>query len=576
MSTTRTPSPKKARVSVEEAQAEGISPEVFRRRWGILAVLCTTLLTVVLANSSLNLALPSLARDLGATQLDLTWIVESFTLVFASLLMVAAGISDRYGRARLMIIGLAVYALAATYAALFAGSATEVIGSRAAMGLGAALVMPNTLSTVNVVFPKSERTKAIAIWSAISSAGMILGSIASGFLLQTFTWHSLFVLSAVVAVASLVGVALMVPNSRDENRNPVDWWGGLLVTIALTGIVFGIMESPLNGLGSTEVITALAVGAAALLVFILWELRAPHPLLDLRLFKNPAFSVSALAVTLSFFAMMAAFFGNSQIFQLVLGFEPLTAAYAFIPIMLPMLILTPFVPTIAARLGARWTVTPGLILVALGFVWMSQWPTDLAYWEVLGGMGLLIVGMSLTMTPATAMMMSSVPRNRSGMGSAMSNTTRQVGGALGVAILGSMISAGYQNRMSDVVSGTDLPAQAADAASSSLAGGLQVASSLGDQGVALAESAKSAYMLGNSTAMWVGAGIALVAAAIAAFGIPKRAPRIVAPASDSESGILTGFEADVTDADGRPRVLTARERLAAASAELEREPANSR
>ncbi|WP_430867476.1 MFS transporter [Demequina aurantiaca] len=524
-------SPRQA-VTVAQALSEGISPEVFRRRWTILAVLCATLLTVVLANSSLNLALPSLARDLGATQLDLTWIVEAFTLVFASLLMVAAGVSDRYGRARLMIIGLAVYALAAAYAAMLAGSAGEVIGARAAMGLGAALVMPNTLSTVNVVFPRSERAKAIAIWSTISSAGMILGSVASGFLLESFSWHSLFVMSAVIAAASLVGVAVVVPNSRDETRNPVDWWGGLLVTVALTGIVFGIMETPLQGLGSAEVLAALGIGAVALLGFILWELRAPHPLLDLHLFKNPRFSVSALAVTLSFFAMMAAFFGNSQIFQLVLGYAPLTAAYAFIPIMLPMLILTPFVPNIAARLGARWTVAPGLLLVSLGFVWMSQWPTDLTYLEVLGGMGLLIVGMSLTMTPATAMMMSSVPKNRSGMGSAMSNTTRQVGGALGVAILGSMISAGYQSSMTDVVAGTALPAQAAQTASGSLAGGLQVAASLGEQGSALAESAKSSYMLGNSTAMWVGAGIALIAAIVAAIGLPRRAPRLAPVESD--------------------------------------------
>jgi EmrB/QacA subfamily drug resistance transporter len=491
------PKTSKARVTAQQAQAEGISPEVFHRRWRILGVLCTTLLTVVLANSSLNLALPALARDLGSSQLDLTWIVEAFTLVFASLLIVAAGISDRYGRARMMILGLAIYAAAAAFAAIFAGSAGEVIGARAVMGLGAALVMPNTLSTVNIVFPKSERTKAIAIWSAISSAGMIIGSIASGFLLESFSWHSLFVLSGVVAVLSLTGIALVVPNSRDEMRNPVDWWGGLLVTIALTGIVFGIMESPSQGLASVEVMVALGVGAVALLGFVLWELRAPHPLLDLHVFTNPTFTISALAVTLAFFAMMAAFFGNSQIFQLVLGYAPLAAAYAFIPIMLPMLILTPFVPNIVAKIGARWTVAPGLVLVALGFAWMSQWPTDLTYLEVLGGMGLLIIGMSLTMTPATAMMMSSVPRNRSGMGSAMSNTTRQVGGALGVAILGSMISAGYTKRMGEVVASTDLPSRAADAVQRSLAGGLQVAAGLGDNGVGLAESAKHAYMLGR-------------------------------------------------------------------------------
>ena len=510
----------RASVSVEEARAEGIDPDVFARRWIILGVLCASLLAVVLANGSLNLALPSLARDLDATQLELTWIVEAFILVFACLLMVAAALADRFGRARSMQIGLGVYALAAAYAALIADSSMDVIGSRAVMGLGAAFVMPNTLSIVNVVFPRRERPRAIAIWAAVSSAGFMASGVITGLLLEVFSWHSVFVLSGVLAVVALVGNWWMVPNSRDESRTRVDVVGGVLVTAALVGIVYGIMQASHAGFSAPQVLASWTIGALALAAFIAWERHTPAPLLDLTLFRDPAFAISALAITLAFFAMMNAFFSNSQIFQLVLGFTPLESAISFIPIMLPMVLLTPYVPNISARLGTKWTVAPGLALVGVGFVLMALWPTSVQYWQVAGAMFILIVGMALAMTPSTSMLMSAVPRQRSGMGSGMNNTTRQVGGAFGIAVLGSFVSAGYNSRMAEAAG--NVPGADEAIAQGSLAGGLEVAAAMGPDGAALATTAVSAYMQGNSIAMLVGAVFAFAAAGIAAAWMPHQ------------------------------------------------------
>ncbi len=506
--------------TVEHAAAEGIDESVFRRRWTILFVLLASLVAVILANSSLNLALPSLARDLHATQLQLTWTVEAFAVVFASLLILASAIGDRIGRARCMQFGLAAYVLAAIYAAFLATSPGDVIGARAVMGVGAAFVMPNTLSIVNVVFPSRERPRAIAIWAAVAGSGIILGGIAAGLLLEQFSWHSIFVLSAIIGVAALVGNILLVPNSSDAQHTPIDWLGGVLVTTALVGLVYGMMEAPDQGFSAPAVLGALGVGVVALAAFIVWEMRSSHPLLDMRLFRDPAFGVAALAITLAFFAMLDAFFGNSQVFQLVLGLSPVTSALGFVPIMLPMVVLAPYIPRVVDRIGTRWTVAPGLGLVAVGFVLMSLWPHHPSYVQVAGAMIVLIIGMAFTMTPATSMLMSAVPRNRSGMGSAMNNTTRQLGGALGIAVLGSLVSSGYTRMMADPVSA--LPEAQQDLAQGSLAGALQVADQLGLAGAALRDAAQSAYMTASSRSMLIGAVITVAAAVVAAVGMPHR------------------------------------------------------
>jgi EmrB/QacA subfamily drug resistance transporter len=478
-------------------------------------------MTVMIANMSLNLALPELARELELTQLQITWAVEAYTLIFAALLFVASAIADRYGRKLAMQIGLVVFVAASLYAAFGASNGSELILARLFMGIGGAFVMPTTLSIVNVVFPAVERARAIAIWSAVSGVGMMLGSVITGTLLEFFSWHSAFIFGAILAVAALAVNHVLVPESKDELGNPVDWVGGALITAALVGIVYAIIEAPSAGMSDPWVAAALTVGSLSLAAAIWQQLRSASPLLDMRLFRRPVFGFSALAVTLTFFAMMGAFFGMSQIFQLVMGYGVFTSAIAFFPVMLPMMFLAPYVPKVVDRIGTKWTVAPGLVLVAAGFLYMSRWPVDVQYWQFLIGMGIIVIGMAFEMTPATNMMMAAVPKNRSGMGSAMNDTTRELGGALGIAVLGSVISSGYTRNIADIAS--TLPDAARGAAEASLAAALSVAEQMGAAGDGLAQQAREAFMSGTSDAMLVSAIISIVAAALIGVFLPNRA-----------------------------------------------------
>tara|TARA_R110001606_G_scaffold98249_1_gene217103 strand:+ start:8900 stop:10477 length:1578 start_codon:yes stop_codon:yes gene_type:complete len=506
--------------TLADALSEGISEHTFTRRWRILAVLCLSLMTVMIANMSLNLALPELALALNMTQLQMTWSIEAYTLIFAALLFVASAIADRYGRKLAMQIGLAVFALASLYAAFIARNGSELIAARLVMGIGGAFVMPTTLSIVNLVFPSVERARAIAIWSAVSGVGMMFGSIITGTLLEFFSWHSTFIFGAILAAFSLVFNYILVPETRDELKNPVDWVGGTLITVALVGIVYAIIEAPSMGVSNIWVTTGLVLGTISLIGFVWQQLRSSSPLLDVRLFLRPEFGLSALAVTLTFFAMMGAFYGMSQIFQLVMGYGTFMSSIAFFPVMLPMMVLSPMVPKIVDRIGTKWTVAPGLMLIAAGFLFMSQWPVEVQYWQFLVGMGTVTIGMTFVMTPATNMMMAAVPKNRSGMGSAINDTTRELGGALGIAVLGSMISSGFSTHIAKAPA--VLPEALRTTAESSLAAALSVAQELGIQSVVFTEQARAAFMSGTSDAMFVSFIIALAAAALIGVFLPNR------------------------------------------------------
>lgn len=506
--------------TLQDAIAEGIDAPIFERRWKILVTLCLSLMTVMLANSSINLALPALARDLQLTQLELTWVVEAYALVFASFLFIASAVADRYGRRMVMQAGLVVFTAAALYAGFAAGSGTELIVARLFMGLGGALVMPTTLSIVNVVFPRKERARAIAVWSGIAGAGIMFGSIISGLLLEYFSWEATFVLSGVVALAAIAGNRLVVPESRDQTGAAVDWTGGALATLGLGGVVYAIMEAPSHGLSDPLIMTALIVGLVSLATFIWWELRVEHPLLDVRMFWAPSLGFSTLAITLTFFALMGAFFGLSQVFQLVMGYSALASSFAFLPVMLPMIIISPFVPRVVSKIGTKWTVAPGLALVAIGFILIANWPTVPSYWQVLGSMGVMVLGMVFAMTPATNMMMAAVPKHRSGMGSALNDTTRELGAALGIAVLGSMVSSGYTENISAALVG--LPQEVGEIASRSLGGAVAIAEQMGEAGEPLLTAAREAFMSGNSAAMLIAAGIAFAASLIVAIGLPNR------------------------------------------------------
>ncbi|WP_159450189.1 MFS transporter [Demequina sp. NBRC 110056] len=509
---------------LDDALAEGIAESTYRKRWAILATLCLGLMTAMIANMSLNLALPDLAVEFSLTQLQLTWVVEAFALVFAALLFIAAAIADRYGRKRTMLVGLVIFIAASIYAPFFATTGGELIASRAIMGIGGALVMPTTLSIVNVVFPSKERPKAIAIWSAVAGVGMMIGSVLTGVLLHFFDWHSAFLLGAAFGLVSLVVTWRIVPESVDEKQTPVDWLGGALITVALAGIVYTIMEAPSHGFEDSATVIAAALGSLSLAAFIWWELRAKHPMLDLTLFLRSRFSLSVLSVTLTFFAMMGAFFGMTQIFQLVMGYDALTTSVAFIPSMLPMMIVGPMVPKLVEKVGTRWTVVPGLVIIAGGFLLMTTWPTVPSYWDFLIAMSLVTLGMALVMTPATNMLMSSVPRNRSGMGSAMNDTTRELGASLGIAVLGSLIANQYASNISGAAEG--LPAEATGAVEDSLAGAVAVTDQMaeagaGDVAAQILASAQEAFMSANQHAMLISAIIAAGTAVLMLVALPR-------------------------------------------------------
>lgn len=501
---------------------DGINPAAFKRRWWILLAVCVAEVGVMLANSSLNLALPELSLDLNLLQSDLTWIVNIYTLVFASFLFIAGALGDRYDRKKALQVGLLIFTLGSLYATFVASSATELIASRAVMGVGGALVLPTTLSIINATFPKRQRPQAVAIWSAVAGLGMMVGSIISGVILEFATWHALFLFSAIVAAVSLGLNHFIVMPSRDEEQRPIDWTGGVLTVVGLFGLVYGITEAPNKGLADPAVLIGLLVGLIAITAFVFWERRVKYPMLDMNLFKNVSFSVSSITLTLTFLALMGVFFSMSQIQQLILGFTPLESSLLMIPVMLPMIIVTPLVPRVVDRFGARLTIGAGLLITSLAFLLMSVfWTADMTYWHLLGAGLVLVAGISVAMTPGTNILMSSVPRNRSGMGSAMNDTTRELGGALGVAILGSILAAVYKNEISETAA--NFTGQIREGLESSLAVALQVGESLGPAGSAVIEASRDAWMAGISTSSIVAAGL-LFASALAAFiFLPKNA-----------------------------------------------------
>ena len=498
---------------------EGIDPKTYARRWWILGTLCLTLLGVMLANSSLNMALPMMAKDLTLSQLDLTWVVNVYTLVFASLLFVAGAVGDRYGRKLAMQIGLAVFTLGSLYAGFLAQTGAELIVSRVVMGIGAAFVMPTTLSIINNTFPKRERARAVAVWGAVAGVGMMFGSVVSGVLLEHFTWHSQFYFSASIAIIGLVANQYLAHESKDEKQTPVDWLGGLLSSLAIFGIVYGVTEAPSVGVTEPAVAASLIGGLVMLVLFVLWERRTTTPMLDMNLFKNRAFAISSLTLTLVFLAMSGVFFSMSQLMQLVMGYTPLESSLRTIPLMLPMMFLSPLVPTIVKKIGARTSIGIGLLLTSTAFVIMSTWTVDLTYAFLAMTMLIMMLGITLAMTPGTNILMASVPRNRSGMGSAMNDTTRELGGALGVAVLGAVLSASYEKEIA--ATAAKFPGAVGEALQSSLAVAMQVADKLGPMAQQVIDAAQTAFMTGVSHSALIAAVIIFVAALIAFFGLPK-------------------------------------------------------
>jgi EmrB/QacA subfamily drug resistance transporter len=501
--------------------AEGAAMDAHRRKL-VLAAMCVALATVVSAVSSLNVALPDLARDLHATQTQLQWIVDAYALVFSGVLLLAGALGDRIGRRPVLLAGLVLFAGAAG-AAMFAQDADALIAARAAMGLGAAAIMPSTLSIITTVFPADEREKAVSIWAGVAGASALLGLLVSGALLEAFSWDSVFAFSSILGVVALVAAARIAPDSKAD-RARLDVTGGILSALGLTALVYGIIEGPERGWTDGVTLAAFAVAVVMMVAFVAWELRRDDPLLDPRLFRLPGFAAGTLSITAQFFAFFGFIFVVLQYIQFVLGYSPLLAGIALAPIAVLMMGLSPRVPRLLGRFGPARIGPIGLLAMAGGFAVFSTAGVDSSYWLLLGGLVLLGAGAALATTPATAAIVSSLPAAKQGVASAVNDAAREVGGALGIAVLGSALTGRYQSGVAGAV--THAPGVLADRAQDALPAAMALAEQVGgSRGAAIAAQAQSAFVDGLGLAMLIAAGVVAAAAVFVFVRAPHKAVR---------------------------------------------------
>ncbi len=502
----------------------GIDPAVYHRRWIILGVLCLSLLIVIIGNTSLNVALPTLARELDASTSSLQWMVDGYALIFAGMLFTAGTLGDRFGRKGALQFGLVLFMAGALFAA-FSDSSGQIIGARAIMGLAAAFIMPSTLSILTNVFPAHERTQAIAIWAGVSGAGVAIGPITSGLLLEHFWWGSVFLVNVPVICIALVAGAILVPRSKDPGDHPIDVPGAALSIVALSSLVYGIIEGPHNGWTSAATLGAFALSAVAIGLFIWRETTAEHPMLDLKLFSDRRFSVASGGMTLTFFAMFGTFFLLAQYLQLVLGYSPLESGLLQLPFAFIIMMIAPQVPRFVKRYGSAVVVPIGMTFIATGLALLSLLEVDSSLWALYSAMIPLATGMAISMTPLTSLIMSSVPLGRAGIGSAMNDTTRELGGALGVAILGSIVTSKYAAGIAADIAG--LPEEARKAADTGLTGAIQVGAQIGgDQGATLIDAARQAFVDGMGAAALVGSLVVICCRHRVARAAPARGRRL--------------------------------------------------
>jgi EmrB/QacA subfamily drug resistance transporter len=506
--------------------ADAPAREQHPHRWGALVVLCAAALIINLDNTILNVALPTLVRDLRATSSQLQWIVDSYAMVFAGLLLVGGSLADRFGRKRFFLIGLAIFA-AGSIGASLSGSVDLLIAFRAVMGIGAALTIPSSLSIVNDVFrdPK-ERAKAIGVWGGTIGLGIAIGPIAGGLLLARFWWGSIFLVNVPVVVAALVGAVLFVPNSKNPAADRPDPGGALLSILGLGLLLWSIIEGPTQGWTSPGVIVA---GSASLIVlgsFVAWEARSSHPMLKLAFFRDRRFSIAAAAECLGVFGLLGALFLQTQFLQFDLGDSPLRAGLRILPMAATLLVTAVLSPFIARFIGVKFTVAAALAAIA-GGLWQISAASSFAttYGDVLPGLLLIGLGAGLLLPTATNSVVGSVPQGDSGMGSATNAVALQVGGALGVAVIGSVASTRYQDHMATALEGRHLPTAVTHTILGSLGGALGVAHVVGGAtGVLLVDAARASFMNGLGVSFSVGAIVALGGILIVLAYLPSSTP----------------------------------------------------
>ena len=506
------------------SHSERVQEHAYKRRWLILLVLCFSLLVIVLDNTILNVAIPTLSKQLEPTNSQLQWMVDSYTLVFAGLLLTAGSLGDRFGRRGALQVGLVIFGFGSLLSAL-AGSADQLIATRAFMGIGGAFIMPATLSIITNVFPANERGRAIGVWAGTAGIGIALGPLTGGFLLEHFYWGSIFLVNLPIVAIGLTAGVFLIPTSRDPNASRLDPLGAVLSITGLTALLYAIIEAPQDGWTDPMILASFGVAIVLLGAFIWWQRTTDHPMLDVRFFKNPRFTAASTGITMTFFAMFGATFLLTQYMQFVLGYSPLEAGIRLLPFALIILVMSPLSARVVELLGTKVTVAAGLAIAGTALALMTGLQVSSSYGDLVWRMMLMAFGQALVMAPATESIMGSLPLAKAGVGSAVNDTTRQIGGALGVAIVGSVMSSAYTSKIGDLFAGTPSAGSAAEqTAKDSLGGALAVAARAPQKLGQLLESvAKSAFVDGMHTGVVVAAGAAFLGAIVAALWLPARA-----------------------------------------------------
>ena len=488
-----------------------------QRTW-TLTVACLGVVLVIASMIALNTALGDIAVTTSANQTQLTWVVDSYTLVLACLLLPAGAIGDRYGRRSALLIGLAIFALA-SLAPIFFAAPTQIIAARAVAGAGAAFVMPATLSLLTVVYPKSERTKAVGIWAGVAGCGAVLGMLGSGLLLRYWPWQSIFWALAGAGVLLFV-LTWTVSDSRDTDAPPLDWPGAVLIGAAVAVFVFGIVEAPHQGWSDPLVVGCLCAGVALAVAFGLVEVRRRQPLLDVSLFRRADFATGAAAIAVLFLANFGFMYLVMQYTQLILGYSALQTAFAFTPLMLPLAVLSVTSSWYLPRLGLRVMVLTGLLCLAAGFVCLFTLRVDSSYVDMAWPLLVLATGIGLCTAPTTSAIMNAAPDDKQGVASAVNDTVREVGAALGIALAGSVLAAQYTDRLGDQLAAFPPPVR--EAAGESLAEALAVSTRLGPAGPQLADISKAAFLHAMQSSIMVLAILVAIAAVVIGLWAPGR------------------------------------------------------
>jgi EmrB/QacA subfamily drug resistance transporter len=492
----------------------------------ILSSLLLAAFAINLDTTIVNVALPTLVRELHASNSQLQWVVDAYNLVFAALLLASGSLSDRLGRKGMLQAGLAVFGLASVVGG-FTSSPDGLIAARCVMGLGAAMVFPATLSLISNVFTeRTERARAIGLWGATAGAAIALGPIVGGFLLEQFSWPAIFFALAPVAAVAGALVGISTPKSRDPHAPRIDRPGFVLSAAAMAILIYTIIEAPEHGWSSTRSLAGFGVAAALIATFVVWERRTDAPMLDVSLFRNPRFSAASGSVTVAFFTLFGFIFLITQYFQFFKGYSPLSAGVHLLPVATSVGVASVLGTRLAVRVGTKLVVASGLVAITAFYAWVSTASVTTAYATIAAQMVLYGIGMGFTSAPATEAIMGVVPMHKAGVGSAVNDTTRLLGGTLGVAVIGSVYASTYASRLKSALP-AHLPGPLVHAAHQSAGAALAVAARLdaaGHTGLAAVvhHAAAGAFIHGLSVGCLVAGGVAAVGAVMAAVLLPAQ------------------------------------------------------